>query len=511
SYIYFFSIIAFFILLIACINFMNMATARYANRAKEVGIRKVVGSTRIQLIQQFFTESILISLLAIVFTVAIIELVLPYFNFLTSKELEIGYLSSWYILPSLVVFGLLVGILAGSYPAFYLSSFQPVRVLKGEVKAGGKSNRFRKILVVIQFTITISLITGTLLVSDQLEYWQSRDHGYEREGVLVLKRTHILGDRQKAFREELMKNEEIKNASFCSSLPGYDFGGTSFHRYGAPSEELVQTILIQTDEHYLETMNIELAEGRFFSQEYGTDEDAVVINETLVRVMGLQDPVNESIVFPHISIIAPVIGVIKDVNFESLHRNIRPMTIRKLVDPGWLMAIRIDNENIPDVISSIEQTWNDFTGEAPYIYSFLEDDLLELYSNEMRTGRIFTIFSVLAIIIACMGLLGMASFTTEKRTKEIGIRKAMGASMQSICLLLVKEVTLLIAFSTLFAWPVAWYIMNRWLENFSYRIQPGITTFVISTLIAFVIALLTVSYQVRKAAAANPVDSLKYE
>ncbi len=511
TYIYFFSIIAIFLLLIACINFMNMATARFANRAKEVGIRKVVGSTRGQLMQQFLAESVLISLVAIIFAITLVELVLPFFNFLTSKNLIISYTTNWYVLPSILLFAVFVGLLAGSYPAFFLSSFQPVKVLKGEVNSGIKSNKLRKVLVVVQFSITIALLIGTFIVSEQLEYWQSRDQGYNREGLVILKRTHILYDQQKTFREELINNEYIINASFCSSIPGYSFGATSIYKYGSPSEDLVQSGLIMADDNYFKTMGIELTEGRFFSHEYGTDSETIVINETFMRVMGLQNPTEESIVFPNINMTSPIIGVFKNVNFESLHRNIRPMIIRKLEDPGWLMVIRVKNENMPAVMYSIENSWTSFAGDAPFIYSFLENDLLELYNQEIRTRRIFTIFSLLAIFIACLGLLGMASFTAEKRTKEIGIRKAMGASLISIYTLLTREVVVLVLYAALFAWPVAWFVMTRWLENFSYRIHPGVATFIISTLISLVIALLTISYQARKAATANPVDSLKYE
>ncbi len=511
SYIFFFSIIAGFILLIGCINFMNMATARYANRAKEVGVRKVVGSSRGQLVQQFLTESVMISMVAIILAMTMVELLLPWFNNLTGKTLEITYFNNWYVLPSLVGFGIITGILAGSYPAFFLSSFKPVRVLKGKVNAGIKSNMFRKSLVVVQFSITISLLIGTLLITEQLEFWQSRDQGYDREGLMVIKRAHVLGDQQETFREELIKNQGIVNASFCSSLPGYDFSGTSFHKYGEPAEELVQTLVIWADEHYLETMGMELSEGRFFSKDYGTDDDAIVVNETLARVTGLTDISTDRIVFPHLNLTSPVTGIIKDANFESLHRNIRPVIIRKIDSPEWLLAIRVDRDNMPEVISTIEQTWNRFTEDAPFIYSFLENDLLKLYSQEMRTSRIFTIFSLLAIFIACLGLLGMASFSAEKRTKEIGVRKAMGASMFSIYNLLTREVIMLILLATVLAWPAAWFVMNHWLDNFSYRIDIGITTFIISTVIALVIALLTVSNQARKAAGANPVDSLKYE
>lgn len=509
--IYFFSLIAIFILVIACINFMNLATARFSGRAKEIGVRKTLGSSRGHLIRQFLIESVLVSLISMVLAITLVELTLPWFNELTSKTFEINYLADWYILPGLIVFSLLIGILAGSYPAFFLSSFKPVNVLKGELSTGDKSSRFRRILVVVQFAITIVLIISTFIVSSQLNYWLSQDQGYKKEGLFLLKRAHILGDRQNAFREELLKTEGIVNASFCSSVPGYSFSGTSINRYGAPSEELVQTLLIRADEHYHETMGMELSEGRFFSSEYGADDDAIIINETLSGVLRLESPISENIVFPHINLISPVLGVLKDTNFESLHRDIRPMIIRKLDSPGWLMAIRIDSQNIPSVIENIGNRWTEFTGDAPFVWSFLENDILELYNQEMRTRSIFTVFSILAVFIACLGLLGMASFTTEKRTKEIGIRKAMGASAGSVMLLLSKEINLLILISTLLAWPAAWVLMKNWLDNFAYRIEPGILIFIASSLITYIIALSTVSFQAYRAARLNPVDTLRNE
>lgn len=511
--IYFFSIIAVFILFIACINFMNLATARYTSRAKEVGVRKAVGSSRGQLVRQFLTESVLISIFSMILAMALVEITIPYFNNLTSKHFEISYLDNWFIIPAMILFAVLTGILAGSYPAFFLSSFKTVNILKGEAGSGRRGSIFRKILVVAQFTITIALLASTFLVSRQLDFWQSQDQGYKKEGVMVLRRTHMLGNSQDAFREEILKNEGIINASYCTSLPGYDFSGTSLHKQGSSPENLVQTLLIWTDEHYLETLGMELSAGRFFSEDYGADGETVIINEALARVMGLDDPLNQRVVFPHHNLISPVAGVIKDVNFESMHRSIRPMTIQMLDGAGWMMAIRIDGENhdIPGIIDSIESTWREFAGDAPFVWSFLDDDLLTLYSNEMRTKRIFTVFSLLAVFIACMGLLGMASFTTEKRTKEIGIRKAMGASAGQIMFLLSKEINLIVIISTLLSWPAAWYFTNSWLSNFAFRIEPGITPFILASVLTYVIALGTVSLQSYRAARLNPVDTLRDE
>ncbi len=509
--VYFFSIIAIFILIIACINFMNLSTARFSARAKEIGIRKTLGSSKGNLIRQFLVESILVSVIAMLLAVTLLELSLPFFNKLTYKSFELNYLSDWYIVPGLLLFSLLTGMLAGSYPAFFLSSFKPVMILKGETGAGDRSSGLRKILVIAQFAITISLFVATFIVSGQLRFIHQKDPGYAKDGLLVLQRTHILGDRQTAFRDELLRHENIINASYCTSLPGYNFSGTSTHKYGDSPENIAQTLVIWTDEHYLETMGLHLAEGRFFSPDYSTDRDAVIINKQLARVMGMEQPTSEALAFPHRDLVSPVIGVLEDANFESLHRDIRPMILWELDSPAWLMAIRLDGNELPSAMAHIESLWSEFAGDAPFVWSFLDEDLMQLYSQDIRTRNIFEIFAMLAVFIAALGLLGMASFNTEKRTKEVGIRKAMGASPLSVILLLSREVNWLILISTLIAWPAAWVLMNRWLDNFAYRIDPGILTFVAATVITYLIALLTVGFQSWRAANLNPVDILRTE
>ena len=509
--VYFFSIIAAFILIIACINFMNLATARFSGRAKEIGVRKTLGGSRGTLVRQFLVESAIVSLISMLIAITLLELSIPFFNNITYKSFELNYFANWYIIPGLLMFSILTGILAGSYPAFFLSSFKPVKVLKGDTVTGGRSSPLRKILVVAQFTITIALFIATFIVSGQLRFIHTTDPGYEKEGLLILKRTQILEDQQEAFRDELLKHQSIINASYCSSLPGYSASGTSIHRHGAPSEELVQIQVVYADEHYLETMGMRLAEGRFFSPEYRTDVDATIINSPLARAMEFEEPISESIVFPFIHLVSPVIGVLEDTNFESLHRNIRPMIIRLIDSPGWLMAVRVEGSNIPSAISHIEHHWNYFTGDAPFVYSFLEDDLMHLYTQEIRTMNIFRIFAFLAVFVAALGLLGMASFNTEKRTKEIGVRKAMGASPLSIIVLLSKEINMIVLTATIISWPAAWFLMNRWLENFAYRLEPGILTFLSATAITYVIALLTVGLQSWRAANINPVEILRDE
>jgi putative ABC transport system permease protein len=515
AYIYFFSTIAVFLLLIACINFMNMATAKYTNRAKEVGVRKVVGSTKRNLVFQFLVESILVSFIAVIIAMTLVELVLPLFNNLAGKDLSLSYFTSWTVLPSLLVFGLIVGVIAGSYPAFFLSSFKPIKVLKGQISSGVKGVRFRGALVVLQFAITITLFISTFVVNSQLAYFKSRDLGFEKEGVLVLKRTHTLGDKHATFREEILKSTDIVNASFCDAIPGYDFNGTTISLEGRPMEEMVHTGFIRVDEYYFETLGIGIESGRFFSSDFGTDDEVIVINEKLVELCGLKDPIGKRLMVPYLTgdklVSAEIIGIVPNVFYESLHREVRGMTYAKETGVGWLMAIRYNSNDIGQTIKFIESKWNEFNPNQPLLYSFLDNDLNQLYSEEERTSKIFSIFSILAIFIACLGLLGMASFSAEKRTKEIGVRKVLGANNQSIFVLLSKQVVILVLVASMFAIPASWLAMQNWLSNFAYRIDMELWMFALGVILAFLIAILTISYQAIRVATQNPINSLKYE
>lgn len=515
AYVYFFSTIALFILLIACINFMNMATAKYTNRLKEVGIRKVLGSRKSQLIMQFLIESIIISLAAVILAMTVVELVLPLFNNLAGKEMELSYFNNWIALPALLTFGIIVGVLAGSYPAFFLSSFKPITILKGKAGSNVSGSKLRGTLVVVQFAITIALFVGTFVVKDQLSFFKNQNLGFEKDGIIVLKRTHTLGENHEVFREELLKNPNLINASYCSAIPGYDFDGTTTSIEGKPSEEMITVGVVNADNHFLETMGIELSQGRFYNEAYSNDSKSIIINQRLADIGGLENPLQERLMLPNIEnnqlYPAKVIGVVTDINFESLHREVRPMIYTKLEGAGWLMAIRLQNENISEAINHIKNLWNEFAPNEPFIYSFLNSDLEQLYTEEERTSKIFTIFSILAILIASLGLFGMASFTAEKKTKEIGIRKVLGATEHSIFMMLSKQVIILVIFAAIIAWPIAWFVMKGWLENFANRIVICPWVFIISTIAAFIIAIITISYQGVKAAIANPVDSLKYE
>ena len=518
SRIYYFSIIAVFILIIACINFMNLATAKYATRAKEVGIRKVVGSGKRQLVSQFLTESVIVALIAVVIAVALAELFLPVFNNLAQKSMEIQYLhlSHWYILPLLVLLGILVGLTAGAYPAFFLSSFRPVRILKKEVNRGVGRNRLRGVLVAVQFVITISLFISTTLIYKQNHYLTNKRLGFDKEHVLVLDQAYYLDDNLNSFIEELRKHTSIQSASVSGSLPGKAYGGSTLQVEGRSSEDMVFFATNYVAEGYLDAMGLELIEGRFFSPNYAGNTTSVVINEKAARQLGFENPVGKWLKLGKNQY--TIIGVVKNHHFESLHKQIRPLAMmyydQKLYfDQKFYryMPVKLNTGNLSQTIDYIKEKWNQFTNDQPFGYFFMDSDYNSLYTAEQRTAKIFTIFSLLAIFIACLGLFGLSAFMAEKRSKEIGIRKVMGAKINNILGILYKEVFLLLIFSTLIAWPVTYYLMTRWLDNFAFRIDMGLMPFLISSVLAFTIAVVTTGGQALKAANTNPAYTLRDE
>ena len=514
-----FSIIALFLLVIASINFMNLSTARSAGRAKEIGIKKVVGSNKSQLVNQFLGESVFLSLISLVIALILVELFIPAFNNIADKQLQLRYFTSWYSLPLLILTGVFVGFLSGSYPAFYLASFEPVRVLKGKLQSGMKSSRLRGMLVVFQFVITIVLFISTLTVYRQMNYINTKDMGMEPENVLVIQRAQaIANDRREAFCQELTGYPAIIAASRAHAIPGTSFSGNAFRREGTASRE--QHIISNSwvDFDYAEVLGLEMVEGRFFSRDFASDSLAVVMNETAARSMGYDDPVGKRVYQTGAGgtqdapedVAFTIIGVVKDFHFESLHQTINPM----ILSPGqWggYIIVKFGEGEATAAIDIVREKWNEFVDDQPLEYSFLMEDLTSGYRSEQRAGMIFSIFAILSIFIACLGLLGLASFTAEQRTKEIGIRKAMGASVGSVMMLLSREINFLVLISTLLAWPVAWYFMSNWLENFAYRVELGITLFLLASVLTYCIALSTVSFQAWKTARLNPVDTLRDE
>jgi putative ABC transport system permease protein len=519
SYTYAFSAIAFFILLLAVINFMNLATARSERRAKEVGIRKTLGSSKLKLMLQFFVESVLMCAISIVIALALIELTLPVFNEFIGRNLQLNLFGNPYSFLLIIVFTLLIGILAGSYPALYLTSFEPIHVLKSGSTKGRRKSYFRNSLVVLQFSVSILMLIGTVIVKNQLDYMQHKNLGFKKDQLVLISKPGLKGFLQN--RIEALKNEFLQNpkvVSVTNSARMFDYGipghGYIFNRT-ASSEPLPMQI-IHVDYDFLNTYQVELAAGRFFSKEFPSDTMNVLVNEAALIDFGTKDVIgknlnqiksyNEAKSFT-------IIGVLKDFNYETLHKKVRPLVISldtELQNAGTI-AVRIRPENMHSTIDYLKTIWNKFTNNEYFNYSFVDEHLATLYDSEEKTASIASVFSVLAIFIACLGLFGLAAFVTEQRTKEIGIRKVLGASVPEIVVLLSKEFAVWVLVANLIAWPVAFYVMNNWLQNFAFRINIGLSVFLLSGLTALIIALFTVSMHAVKAGLANPVDSLRNE
>ena len=517
--IYIFIVIAIFILLIAGINFMNLSTARSAGRSKEVGVRKVLGSNRSNLITQFLTESVLTSFIALASALAIAALLLPYFNRLSGKQISLGLFSTPWLLPALLLTALIIGLLAGLYPAFYLSAFEPIKVLKGKLSTGFKSGWLSSSLVVFQFTAAIVLIVGTLVIYSQLNYIRSKKLGYNREQVLVLKNIYALGTHSKSFKDQVQNLRGVEAITLTGSLPTSPTSTTNRNAFSKDaSMNAAQTSILQqweVDAGFIPTLGMKMKEGRNFSPDMPTDSTAIIINETAANMLGFDKPLNKKLydgLNNNVETLT-IIGVVKDFNSGSLRNKTEPMVL-SLRNNRNNMAIRIKTTNIPSLISQIEKLYhsmdNNMAGQ-PFIYSFMDDDFNRLYSAEQRTGKIFISFTFFAILIACLGLFGLVTYATEQRTKEIGIRKVLGASISNIVNMLSKDFLKLVAISMVIAFPVAWWGMSRWLQDFAYRTYIGWWVFVIAALLAIIITIATVSVRAIKAAMANPVESLRSE
>jgi putative ABC transport system permease protein len=517
AYIYIFSIIALGILLVACINFVNLATARSMNRAREVAIRKTVGSRRAQLIRQFLAETTLTSLLAVILALFVVQILLPSFNNMTGKALSIPYVENMITIPALLGVVLFIGLLAGIYPAFFLASFDPAEVLKSETAGKTKKSNLRNVLVVFQFSVSIVLIVGTFIVDKQLKYIQNMNLGFNKDQVVIVKKTDDLGNQIQAFRQELLKNSRVDNASNTGNLIGQDFGNSAFKIAGEAGEETHLLWTYFTDPHFADTYQIEMASGRYFEEGRLVDQQAVVLNESAVKDMGLVDPIGKQIVAygptKEQEQAFTIIGVMKDFHFESLHFQIRPLIVL-LYGPenrGRYVSVRINSEGIRETMAFLESTWRRFADNQAFEYEFFDDHFAKIYKAEERTGQIFFAFSLLTIVIASLGLFGLAAFITEQKTKEIGIRKVLGATESKIIFLLSKQFTKWVVLSNLIAWPIAYYFMHKWLQRFAFRPGISIWPFLLASIVVLVIALFTVSYQTIKASRSDPVDLLRYE
>ena len=503
--------IALFVLLIACINFMNLATARFASRAREVGVRKVVGSGRKQLIIQFLSESVLIVLGALIIGTSLFEFSLPAFNNMIYKSLEIDYLARWYILPGMFGVAVFIGILAGSYPAFFLSSFKPVTILKGSADKGIHRFRLRTLLVGVQFVITISLFISTYVLFKQHHFMTNKDMGFNQEQMLVVENAQSLGDDVQRFMDELREYPQIANAAGAYTMPGTGYDGYTLRKKESPEDGRYNFSMNFVDQHYLSTMNMELLKGRSFTGNYASDTGTVLVNQHAVEKMGYRDPIGKYLLASDEQRMK-IVGVLKDFHFNSLHKQLSPIAITFYEGPYFrYIPVKIRKGKLRETVELIKNKWEAYGADYPFQYYFVDQFFDRAYRSEQRTARLISIFSLLAILIASLGLLGLAAFTVEKRVKEIGIRKAMGAETFQILFILYKEILLLLALATAIAWPLSYYLMDDWLNNFAYKIQPGMLPFIVSSLAALFIAVLVTSAQALKAAWTNPAHTLRDE
>lgn len=508
-YIYIFSGVGLFILLIACINFMNLSTARSAGRAKEVGLRKTFGSQRSQMVWQFLSESFIYSLIAIVLATGLSFIILPFFNILSGKALSLSELTSPTVLAAAAGLILIVGMMAGSYPAFYLTSFNAVEVLKGKLRSGMKSKGVRSSLVVIQFFVSTFLIIATMVVNRQLTYMQSKNLGLDKENVITVTSTRRLGDKSPVFKTQLEGLAGVQKVSFTDNLyPGTN-STTVVRAKGKEADHLVG--MYYADWDHLDVMKISIKEGRYFSREFKSDSATCVINEAAVKEYGFDNPIGAELLDfnPEKPQPIKIIGVVKDFNFESLKSNVRPLVIR-MTDKARFLMVRYSG-NPQQMITNIEQQWKSIAPGEPFEYSFLDQEFDSLFRSEMRLRDIFTVFSTIAILIACLGLFALAAFTTEQRTKEIGVRKALGASVLSLTVLLSMDFTRLVLIAIVPALALGWFGADWWLKDFAFRTEVEPLLFILCALSAILIAWITVSYQSVKAAMSDPVKSLRYE
>ena len=514
-YVYIFSIIAIFILVIAIINFMNLSTARSATRAKEVGIRKVIGAVRRNLFYQFLFESVIMSILSLIIAMIIIETVLPVFNDFTLKNLTLAYMSNVYTLPALILLAVIVGIVSGLYSASYLSGAKILHVIKGKVLSGNNHSWFRSFLVIFQFSISITLFICTFIIMGQLDLLKNKDIGFDKRNIVVIEKADKLGNSFNSFKNELEANPLVAHISASSTLPARMFGGLPCTVEGDNSGKSYAPRMVSVDYDFADAYKLNIKEGRFFSQDFLSDSTAVVINESTVKEFGLEEPVVGKRLITNFYgnvFYWEIVGVVKNFNFRSLHQDVGALIITTpYVNNTNVVSVKLNGEINEGIIRFIKEKWDKFVFDSPLDYTIMEDNFNNLHKQEFKTGNVFTVFSILAIFVACLGLFGLASFIAEHKTKEIGIRKAMGASTLTVIKLLLVQFTKWVLWANVVAWPVAYIFMKNWLNNFAYRVDIQWWVFVISAFLGLLIACLTVSFQAIKAARANPVNSLRYE
>ena len=507
KYVYVFSAIALFMLFIACINFMNLSTATAAKRAKEVGIRKVLGSNKNQLLYQFLSEAFMATFIAMSLAMVLVVVSLPFYNSLSGKELQLDYLGQPVVLLSLLLLTVLISLLAGGYPAFFLSSFKPISALKNKFLGGNDNKGIRGGLVVFQFVISAGLILATLIVNQQMQYIQNKDIGYDRNELLVLREAYLLGKDQQAFKNKLLKNPKVTSISQSAFAPaGFsDNNQTMVYKDGQFSRRMP---VYNIDENYIPTMGMQLVAGRNFSKEFGADSTNVIINETAVKVLGLgENPLGKVITEGEGS--KTVVGVIKDFHFKSLHQPIDPLFM--MYGPYGGFIIKAKSSDMSALISDAQSLWNSFGSDETFGYTLLDESYRQTYVTEDKMGTLLNVFALLTILVACLGLFGLVTFTAEQRFKEIGIRKVLGSSVAGIVTMLSKDFLKLVCLSFLVAFPLGYYLMNKWLQGFAYRIEIQWWMFVLAGLITIAIAFMTIGWKSFRAATMNPVLALKDE
>lgn len=505
--VYIFSVVAIFMLLIACINFMNLSTATAAKRGKEVGIRKVLGSNKSQLRYQFLSESFIATCIAMLVAAILVVVFLPFYNELSGKELQIDYLLQPPVLLMLLLLTFLIGLLAGGYPAFFLSSFKPINALKNKFLGGDSNKGVRSGLVVFQFVISAGLILAALVVNQQMQYIQNKDIGYERDQLLVIRESYLLGNAHDAFKNELLKNPKISNISQSAFVPA-GFSDNNQTMLLVDGQFNRRMPVYNIDENYLPTMGMQLVAGRNFSREFGADSLNVIINQTAAKLLGIEkDPIGKTITEANNT--RTVVGVVKDFHFKSLHQKIDPLFM--FYAPYGGLIIKAKSAEMAGLIADVQSLWNSFESNEPFGYTLLNDSYRLTYVTEQKTGTLLTIFALLTILVACLGLFGLITFTAEQRFKEIGIRKVLGSSVTEIMTMLSKDFLKLVFISFFLAFPLGYYLMTKWLQGFSYRIEIQGRLFVIAALVTIIIAFGTISWKSFKAATMNPIKALKDE
>ena len=523
QYVYIFVAIGLFILLIACINFMNLSTAKSASRAKEVGIRKVMGSFRIHLIRQFLMESILLSSIAFLIAIPLATLMLPFFNDLAERSLVMPVESAGFY-AALFLGAIVTGLIAGSYPAFFLSAFKPVSILKGKIRMGMKSGNIRSTLVVFQFAISVILIIATITVNNQLNFIQNREIGFEKDQLITVFNTYALNDRLVGFKDRILADNSIEQATISGYLPvaGSYRSDSPWLVEGRDLADMESTVSIQNwrvDENYIPTLGMDLVSGRNFSLDFPSDSSAVILNETAVKKFNFEgDPIGQKVYSQilgdgneEIYQIRTVVGVVKDFNFQSMKESVSPVMLLYSQVPGGPVSFKFRAENTQNVIQLIEESWKEMAPGQPLTYEFMDEQFSKMYHAETRLGKVFGVFAGFAIFIACLGLFALTAFTAEQRTKEIGIRKVLGATSSGIVVLLSKEFSKLVLIAFVLASPLAWWSMTKWLEDYEYKVNLGPSIFLLAGLFVAFIAFVTISLQAFKAASSNPVKSLKSE